>query len=304
MISAVALAVVCAADTVDGIDVSKWQGTIDWAAVAGDGIRFAIIRTNHGLGDIDEEFDRNWAEARANGVIRGAYQYYLPGEDPIEQAELLLDMMGPLEPGDLPPTIDVEESAAVSPDDYAAGVRLWSDRVEAALGRKPMIYTGKYFWNGNVASPDFTDNPLWVAQWNVDCPDLPTPWATWTFHQTTSTGTVAGISARVDTDVFNGTYQALLAFAAAPSEPDAGPPDPPDAGPDPDPDPADPNPDAPPLIGCRVSSRGADSAPVGLSFFLAAITAFVARRRSARSSSPPGTRPRRSGRAPRTSSSR
>jgi lysozyme len=260
--AAAALAVVCATETVDGIDVSKWQGTIDWPAVAADGIRFAIIRTNHGLADIDEQFDRNWAEARANGIIRGAYQYYLPTEDPIAQADLLLERMGALEQDDLPPTIDVEEAASVSPEDYAAGVQAWSDRVESVIGRKPMIYTGKYFWNGNLDSADFIDNPLWVAQWGVDCPDLPDPWTAWTFHQTSSSGTLAGNGARVDTDLFNGTYEDLLAFAAGSPVPPTGYPlDPSDPDPDADPD-------APSVTGCSASGRG--SAPGGIALLLLA----------------------------------
>src|SRR5688572_25104565 len=101
-----AAAVVCAdGPTIDGIDVSYWQGTIDWPSVAAAGIDFAYIRVTHGLTVIDTQFDRNWAGARDNGIIRGAYQYLEPSEDAAEQAQLMLDLMGPLEPGDLPPVL-------------------------------------------------------------------------------------------------------------------------------------------------------------------------------------------------------
>jgi GH25 family lysozyme M1 (1,4-beta-N-acetylmuramidase) len=204
---------VCAAGpTVRGIDVSVYQGTINWASVAGAGIDFAFIRTNHGLGQLDTKFEANWANAKSNGVIRGAYQYFIPSEDALAQADLLLEMMGPLEPGDLPPVIDVEERAGQSAATIASKVRVWSDRVEAAIGKKPLIYTGKYFWQDYVAA-DFTENPLWVAQWNVDCPDLPSPWTAWSFHQTSATGSVPGISGDVDTDLFNGNLDDLRTFA-------------------------------------------------------------------------------------------
>jgi len=102
---------VCAdGPVVEGIDVSKWQGEIDWDAVAGAGIRFAIIRTTHGLGTLDEWYDFNWSEARRVGVLRGTYQYFAPASDPVAQADLLLDRMGPLEEGDLPPVLDVEQA--------------------------------------------------------------------------------------------------------------------------------------------------------------------------------------------------
>src|SRR5687768_1787101 len=90
---------VCAdGETVDGIDVSYWQGAIDWPAVAADGIEFAFIRASHGLGTVDTRYQENWAGARAAGIMRGTYQYFSPGEDVIAQADLMLEMMGPLEP--------------------------------------------------------------------------------------------------------------------------------------------------------------------------------------------------------------
>lgn len=207
-------ATVCADDTVEGIDVSYWQGSIDWSQVAAAGIDFAFIRVTHGLGTIDTRFDANWAGARANGIIRGAYQYFEPGDDPLEQADLFLELMGELEEGDLPPVLDVEERGSLTPAQMTAAIHVWMDRVSSATGRTPIIYAGKYFWNDHVGSADFADHPLWIAQWNVECPDLPAAWGDWVFHQTSATGSIPGISGDVDTDLFNGTYDELLAFAA------------------------------------------------------------------------------------------
>ena len=84
--------------------------------MAGAGVTFAFIRVGDGLFE-DPRLDENWTEARRVGVVRGAYQFFRPGIDPIDQAEILIRMMGPLEPGDLPPVLDVEatdgESASV-----------------------------------------------------------------------------------------------------------------------------------------------------------------------------------------------
>lgn len=203
-------------ETIEGIDVSKWQGEIDWDAVAGDGIRFAFIRATHGTDILDEWFDTNWRRAREVGIARGAYQFFEGGQDPVEQADVFLSMVPALEPGDLPPVIDVE-----SPDgnpgaaEYQDNVRVWLDRVEAALGVPPIIYTGKYYWDDALAGTDeFSDHPLWDAWWSNGCPDTPRGWESWTFWQYSSTGRVAGIGGDVDRDRFDGTMDDLLALAA------------------------------------------------------------------------------------------
>ena len=204
------------ADTVEGIDVSKWQGEIDWDAVAGDGIEFAIIRATHGTDIIDEWFDTNWRRAREVGIVRGAYQFFEGGQDPIGQADLFVDMVGELEPGDLPPVIDVESPDGNPPvAEYQDNVRAWLDRVEEGLGLPPIIYTGKYYWDARLGGTDeFEDHPLWQAWWSANCPDTPAGWSQWTFWQYSSTGRVAGIGGNVDRDRFDGTIEDLLALGS------------------------------------------------------------------------------------------
>src|SRR5688500_6885931 len=81
----------CPARTiVRGIVVSKWQGQVDWRAVRAAGLRFAFVRVCDGTTILDPTFAQTWPAARAAGVMRGAYQYFRPEEDPIEQADLLL----------------------------------------------------------------------------------------------------------------------------------------------------------------------------------------------------------------------
>ncbi|WP_169796413.1 GH25 family lysozyme [Chondromyces crocatus] len=205
--------VVCAAGpTVEGIDVSYWQQHVDWQAVADAGIQFAIARVSHGTRDTF--FDANWAGIKAAGLVRGAYQYYLADHDPLEQAELMIEAIGTLQDGDLPPVIDIESHEGQDRETILAGLRLWLDRVEGALGRKPIIYTGKYFWQDFVASDEFVDHPLWIPNYSNDCPNLPNgTWSDWTFFQYSSTGSVPGISGNVDRNHFNGSLEMLHAFA-------------------------------------------------------------------------------------------
>jgi lysozyme len=220
----------------DGIDVSVYQGTIDWTKVKAAGITFAFIRISDGLPPIDTKFHQNWAGARAAGVVRGAYQFYRSDEDPIAQADLLLDTMGTLEAGDLSPVADVESTDGMTPEQIAANLRKWIDRVQAGTGRRPIIYSGPSFWSNQVGGTSaFGDIPLWLANWTSGCPDVPKGFTKWTFWQYSSTGRVDGIGGAVDLDKFDGDATALSAFirdSVLDPEQDAGPqPGPADAGP-------------------------------------------------------------------------
>jgi lysozyme len=200
--------------TLEGIDVSYHDGTIDWQRVRADGIEFAFIRASDGLDYVDVEFDANWTGAREAGVIRGAYQFLRPAQDPITQADLVLERMGPLQDGDLPPVLDVETSSDLPPDEVAAAVRVWVDYMTERLGRPPIIYAGLYSWRELTANADFTESPLWIAQWTTaPCPNIPAPWESWMFWQYSEDGWVDGIGETVDVDRYDGTREELLAFA-------------------------------------------------------------------------------------------
>jgi len=201
--------------TVKGIDVSYYETSIDWDAVHEAGVELAFIRASDGLQFPDPKFAGYWAGARAAGVIRGAYQYFRPAQDPIAQADLLLERMGPLQPGDLPPVLDVEDrNSGLTPPQIAAAVRAWVDHVTPKLGRPPIIYAGLYSWPELTGSADQTASPLWVAQYtSAPCPNIPAPWTRWMFWQTSATGSVPGIpGANLDLNVYNGTLDDLRAF--------------------------------------------------------------------------------------------
>ncbi|HSK01665.1 MAG TPA: GH25 family lysozyme, partial [Kofleriaceae bacterium] len=207
-------AVVCGkGPTVKGIDVSYYQGAIDWPAVRADGVEYAFVRVGDGVGYIDSRFEPNWAGAAAQGILRGAYQFFRPAQDPIAQADILLGKLAG-QPGELPPVIDVEDDGGLSPGQIEAAVRAWIGRVRPVIGREPIIYTGYYFWRDEVGAPDLTTSPLWHAQYTTAaCPNIPPPWADWAFWQFTSTGRVAGIAGDVDVNRWNGTREDLTAFA-------------------------------------------------------------------------------------------
>ena len=205
---------VCAAgETLFGIDVSYYQGDIDWNAVASAGVVFAWIRVSHSTVFEDPKFAANLAGARAAGIHAGVYQYFEPNEDPIAQADLLLQLLGPLQEGDMPPMIDVESKDFVPPAEYAAAVAAWLEHVEAATGLVPFIYTGYYYWNDHLGTDQFADYPLWIANYNPGCPLVPDAWATWTAHQYCDCGQLPGIDGAVDVNRFNGGIDELMGHA-------------------------------------------------------------------------------------------
>lgn len=232
------------AERVQGIDVSYYQPNIDWNAVKGAGQEFAIIRVSDGLNTIDTKFESHWAGAKAAGLIRSAYQFFRPTQDPTAQANLLLSKIGnQIEPGDLPPVIDMEAAGGLSPAQVTAAMQEWISVVEGKLGRKPIIYTGNYFWTGAMGNPQgYADYPLWIAAYpycydsiksGSYCPTIPDQWSKWAFWQysdgkntpdqgcSTEPPVMPGVGQSCDRNFFNGTLADLKAFAAAGST--AGP---------------------------------------------------------------------------------
>jgi GH25 family lysozyme M1 (1,4-beta-N-acetylmuramidase) len=215
--SADELATVCAhGATVVGVDVSEFQGAIDWAAVRASGRVFGIARVSDGTQHVDPTFAANYAGMQAHGLVRGSYQFFRASEDPVAQANLLLSHVGALGPGDLPPMLDVEVTDGQSNATIDARIAAWVARIEAATGRAPLVYTGPYFW-GHIGSPASLGTTLVVADWGPSCPLVPQSWASWKFWQYADNGHVGGIGGLVDLDRFDGTETELRALTGASS---------------------------------------------------------------------------------------
>jgi lysozyme len=204
---------VCAGGSiVQGVDVSVYQGSIDWAQVKASGRGFGIARVSDGTANPDSTFAGNWSGMKAAGVVRGAYQFFRASVDPTAQANLLLNAIGTLEPGDLAPMADVEVMDGQSGATLVANLATWLSVVKAKTGRTPMIYSAPGFWDALPSTGQFASDTLVVANWQVSCPDTPTPWTGWTFWQYADNGSVPGISGAVDLDEYNGTLAQLQAL--------------------------------------------------------------------------------------------
>ena len=190
---------------IHGIDVSRYQHVIAWEEVRDmqvDDIRlgFTFIKATEGNGNTDPQFRRNWRKSRDAGVTRGAYHFFIASRDGKTQAENFIRRVE-LEPGDLPPVLDVEQRNGVSKAVLQAQVRKWLTTVEAFYHVRPIIYTNVDFYNQNLGQ-EFDRYPLWVAHYYQA--QKPRITRSWSFWQHSDKGNVNGITSRVDFNVFRG----------------------------------------------------------------------------------------------------
>ncbi len=205
-----------------GIDVSRFQGKIEWSAVADTRVRFVFAQASRGDGGdcavvpercgADETYARNYRRARAAGLRVGAYHRAFTGgrgtrgvrKDARGEANLFVAMVGHLRPRDLLPALDLESPfGGLGPRRLRLWIRTWLRRVERRLGSTPIIYTNRSSWRATGDTTEFAlaGSPLWIANWDVDAPLVPAAdWAGngWSIWQHTSSGRVRGIRGAVD----------------------------------------------------------------------------------------------------------
>ncbi len=190
---------------IHGIDVSRYQQLIAWEEVKKMQVGtiqlgFAFIKATEGLGNTDPQFRRNWKRTRDHGVVRGAYHFFIASKDGRLQAENFIKRVN-LEPGDLPPVLDVEQRFGTSKAQLKKEVQKWLDVVEAYYQVKPIIYTNVDFYRQYLGK-EFDNYPLWVAHYYQH--EQPRISRTWSFWQHNDQGNVNGITAKVDFNVFRG----------------------------------------------------------------------------------------------------
>ncbi len=206
--------------TIDGIDVSHWQGEIDWSQVGAADKHFVFMKASEDVDYVDATYGLNRARARAAGLVIGAYHYARPHSTPgdaVAQADHFLDVAG-LAKGDLPPVLDLEEDNGLSTTALQTWVRSYVGRIHARTGVRTVIYTSPSFWSAEMGGTDwFATNDyraVWVAHWTTAAaPKVPAgDWAGfgWTFWQYSATGSVPGIGGNVDLDRFRGADLAAV----------------------------------------------------------------------------------------------
>ena len=196
---------------IHGIDISHYQGDINWSKlrhsiIEGCPLRFVIIKSTEGSTRVDEKFKDNFYQAREHGFIRGAYHFWSNKSKAREQAYFFLEH-AKLEKGDLPPVLDIEHyPQGVDLEDFQRDVLTWMHIVEDRYHVKPIIYTYFKFKEKYLSAPVFDDYPYWIAHYYVDKVEYKGQWKFW---QHTDAGKLPGIRGYVDFDIYNGSYYDL-----------------------------------------------------------------------------------------------
>jgi lysozyme len=193
-----------------GIDVSHYQGKINWDKVAkvqdSFPIYFVFVRATAGSVKVDRKYKKNWRKSKQKGFVRGAYHYYRSNENSILQANNFINTVK-LQKGDLPPVLDIEDVPRIqSMENLKIGLRKWLNKVEKHYGMKPIIYSGESFYNDHLYK-EFSEYTCWVANYNFYVENIDKDWSFWQF---TDKGSVRGIKEFVDVNIYNGDKEKLL----------------------------------------------------------------------------------------------
>lgn len=196
-------------DRVIGFDVSQFQGKINWKEI--DSVeslfplQFVFIRATAGNNKVDSRFKENWKSAKKHHFIRGAYHYYRPNENSLEQAENFIKTVQ-LQKGDFPPVLDIEQlPKSQSVDSLKVGLKRWLKKVSAHYKVKPIIYTGEKYYE-DFLKEEFSEYTFWVANYNFWVENIKDDWLFWQF---TEKAAVDGIDEKVDLNIYNGTPKML-----------------------------------------------------------------------------------------------
>jgi lysozyme len=195
---------------VHGVDVSRWQGDVDWANLRTQGANFAYIKATDGGDHIDPMFKTNWRKAKEAGLKRGAYHFFYWCRTAGEQADWFIRNV-PREPGALPPAIDVEwngESSCKRRPSRAQvleKMQVFMDKLEKHYGQRPIIYTAPDFYRDNLRG-ELADYPFWLRAVAAH-PSKVYPGRRWLFWQYSGSGLSHGVSGRIDLNVFHGSEE-------------------------------------------------------------------------------------------------
>lgn len=201
---------------VHGVDISRWQGNINWDKLRAQGANFAYIKATDGGDHLDPMFMKNWRNANAAGLKRGAYHFFYWCRTAGEQADWFIRNVPKMD-GALPPVIDVEwngESSCKrrpSREKVLEKMQVFMDRLERHYGQRPIIYTSPDFYRDNLQGA-FLDYPFWLRA-VARHPSKVYPGRKWLFWQYSGSGLSHGVSGRIDLNVFHGDENAWRAWA-------------------------------------------------------------------------------------------
>lgn len=193
-----------------GIDLSHFNGDVDWKQLGAGEVgspAFIVLKATEGVDYLDPTFVEHWSAAKEHGFIRGAYHFFVAHDDPDAEADWYIKNVT-LMKGDLLPIVDVERATKKETRGLKERLYHFLEKIEAHYGERPLIYTGKKFWDTHVGRV-LPNHGLWIAQYGVDKPTLPSGWDEWAFWQFTQQAMIPGVEKPVDRNRFSGRREEL-----------------------------------------------------------------------------------------------
>lgn len=190
-------------DTIyDGIDVSSWQGNIDFSQVKASGVEIVYIKSSEGFRSVDSYFEQNYINAKNAGLKVGFYHYVTARsvEDAVRQANFFVSTISGKNP-DCKLAMDFESFGSLNREEINQIALTFMQTVQNASGKDVIIYSDEYNAN-NTFNSSLATYPLWVAQYEVSEPTVRNHWSNWAGWQYTDKGEIPGISSYVDRDKF------------------------------------------------------------------------------------------------------
>ena len=205
---------------VHGVDVSRYQGEVDWPVAAASGVSFAFIKATEGAEIADPMFDANWARTAQAGIPRGAY-HFVYWCRPWQEEMAWFEQNVPVDPDALPPVLDVEATPesrtckrTLTPETAIPEMQLMLQEMERHYGKRPVIYTTVDFYEAILAGGALTEYPIWVRS-TKHRPHVRYGSRKWHFWQYQSDGAVPGIVGKVDRNVFHGSAKEWQTWLAS-----------------------------------------------------------------------------------------
>lgn len=189
---------------IKGIDVSHYQGHVDWPHMKAVGNEFCFLKATEGIGYTDSQFHANWINAPKAGLLTGAYHFFHPNMDPGAQADHFLKVVGPIK-DKLPCVLDFEVTDNMRVSVQISRALTWLGLIESRTGNNPIVYCSPGFFEALGAPEAFRRYPLFVAHYGVNHPRIPRPWTSWSFWQYSEAN-------GLDLDIFNGSLENLKKF--------------------------------------------------------------------------------------------